>query len=105
VELGFSRLFENRVMRRIYGPMREEAAEGWRRVHNGELHNLYALPIIQVIEMTRMRGAGHIEHMGEMRNACTILVRKPEGKNHLEDLGIDGRTVLEWTLEKQGGKL
>jgi hypothetical protein len=69
------------MLRRIHGPKREEVAGGWRRVHYEELHNLYAsLSIIRVMKSTRMRLAGHVERMGEMRNAYNILVVKPEGK-------------------------
>jgi hypothetical protein len=61
--------FENRVLRRIFGPKREEVAGGWRRLHNEELHNLYGSPnIIRVIKSRRMRWAGNVARMGEMRN-------------------------------------
>jgi len=63
-------VFEDRVMRRIYVPKREEVAGGWRGLHNEKLHNLYTSPcIIRVIKSRRMRGAGHVAHMEEMRNA------------------------------------
>jgi hypothetical protein len=78
-------MFENRVLRRIFGHKREEVAGGWRRLHNEELHNLYASPnAIKVIKSRRMRLAGHVARVGEMRNAYTILVEKPEGKRPLE---------------------
>jgi hypothetical protein len=74
-------MFENRVLRRIFGPRREEVAGGWRRLHNEELHNLYASSnIIRVIKSRRMRWAEHRPCMGKMRNAYKILVGKPEGK-------------------------
>jgi hypothetical protein len=73
------RVFENRVLRRIFGPKRDEVTEGWRKLHNEELHNLYSSPsIIRMIKSRRMRLAGH----GGERNAHMILVRKPEGKSH-----------------------
>jgi hypothetical protein len=66
-------VFENRVLRRIFGLKREEVAGGWRR-----LHNLYASPnIMRVIKSGSMRWAGHAARMGETRNACNILVGKP----------------------------
>jgi hypothetical protein len=69
-----------------------------RRLHNEELHNLYTSPnIIRVIKSERMKWARHIARMGEVRNAYKMLVRKPEGRDHLEDLGMDGR-ILEWIL-------
>jgi hypothetical protein len=58
------RVFENRVLRRIFGPKREEVAGGWGRLHNEELHNLYASPnIIRVIKSRRMRWAGYVAWM------------------------------------------
>jgi hypothetical protein len=67
-------IFENRVLRRIFGPKREEVAGGWRRLHNEELHNLYASQnIIRVIRSRRL--VEHVARMGEMRNANKIFVR------------------------------
>jgi hypothetical protein len=78
------RVFENRVLRRTFGPKREKVAGGWRRLHNEELHNLYASPyIIRVIKLRRMRWEGHVARMREMRNAYKILVRKLRGKRPL----------------------
>jgi hypothetical protein len=66
---------ENRVLRRIFGPKRDEAVGGWRRMHNEELHNLYALPhIIRVIKSRKMELVEHVARMGKMRNAQEILV-------------------------------
>jgi hypothetical protein len=60
------RVFENRVLRRIFGPKRDEVMGQWRKLHNGELHNLYSSPdIIRHIKSRRMRWAGHVERMGE----------------------------------------
>jgi hypothetical protein len=70
-------VFENRLLRRIFGPKREKEGGGWRRLHSEELHNLYTSPnIIRVIKSTRMKWAGHVACMGEMRNAYIILVLK-----------------------------
>jgi hypothetical protein len=78
------RVFENRVLRGVFGPKREEVAGGWRRLHNEELHNLYVSQnIIKVIKSRRMRWAGHVACMGEMRNTYNILVGKREGKRSL----------------------
>jgi hypothetical protein len=75
-------VFENRVLRRIFGPKREEVAGGWRRLHSEGLYNLTAAPnIIRVIKSRRARWAGHVERIGEMGNTNKILVRKPEGKS------------------------
>jgi hypothetical protein len=74
-------VFENRVLRRMFGPKREEVVGGWRRLHNEELHDLYtSSSIIRVIKSRRMKWVEHIVHMEEMRNAYNILVGKSEGK-------------------------
>jgi hypothetical protein len=76
------RTFENRVLRRIFGPRRDEVMGDWRKLHNDELHNLYSSPkIIRMIKSRGIRWAGHVERKGE-KNVYRILVGKPEGKNH-----------------------
>jgi hypothetical protein len=66
-------VFENRMLKRIFGPKRGEEARNWRRLHNEELRNLYASPnIIRVIKSEKMRWAGHVAHMGDMRNTYNI---------------------------------
>jgi hypothetical protein len=68
------RVFENRVLRRICGPKRDEVTGEWRKLHNEELRNLYSSPkIIRMIKSRRMRWAGHVARMGEKRNAYRIL--------------------------------
>jgi hypothetical protein len=72
-------VFENRVLRRIFGPKRDEATGGWRKLHNEKLHNWYSSPsIIRMIKSRWMIWAGHVARMGEKRNAYRILVGKPE---------------------------
>jgi hypothetical protein len=74
-------LFENRVLRRIFGPKRDEVTAGWRKLHDEELHNLYSSPgLIRLIKSRRMRWVGHVARMREKRNAYRILVGMPEGK-------------------------
>jgi hypothetical protein len=78
------RVFEDRVLRRIFGPRRDEVTGEWRRLHNEELNDLYSSPnIIQVIKSRRMRWAGHVTRMGEKRGAYRILVGRPEGRRPL----------------------
>jgi hypothetical protein len=84
-------VFENRVLRKIFGPKRVGVTGGWRKLHNEELHNLYSSPnIIRIIKSRRMRWAGHVARMGEKRNVYRLLVRKPEGKRPL------GRPRRRW---------
>jgi hypothetical protein len=95
------RVFENRVLRRIFGPKRDEVTGGWRQLHNEELHKLYSSPsIIRMIKSRRMRWAGHVARMGAKRNAYRILVGNPEGNRPLGDQDVGGRTILKWILEK-----
>jgi hypothetical protein len=71
------RVLENKVLRRIFGPKRDEVTGGWRKL------DLYSSPsIIRIIKSRRMRWAGHVARMGEKRNAYRLLVGKPEEKNH-----------------------
>jgi hypothetical protein len=77
-------LFENRVLRRIFGPKRDEVTGGWRKLHNEEPHGLYSSPsIVRVMKARRMRWAGHVARMGEMRGAYNILVGRPGGRRPL----------------------
>jgi hypothetical protein len=78
------RVFENRVLRRIFRPKRNEVTGGWIKLHNEELHGLYSSPsIVGVIKARRMRWAGHVACMKEVRVAYNILVGKPEGRRPL----------------------
>jgi hypothetical protein len=75
------RVFENRVLRRIFGPKWDEVTGEWRKLHNKELHDLYSSPsIIRIIKSRRMRLVGHVARTGEKRNAYRLQVGKPEGK-------------------------
>jgi hypothetical protein len=79
------RVCENRVLRRIFGPKRDELTGEWRKLHNKELCDLYCSPnIVQVIKLRRVRWAGHIAGMGERRSIHRVLVGKPEGKSPTE---------------------
>jgi hypothetical protein len=77
------RVFENRVLRRIFGPNRDEAMGGWRKLHNEELHDLYSSPsIIRIIKSRKTRWEDHVARRGEKRTAYRLLVGKPEGRGH-----------------------
>jgi hypothetical protein len=79
------RVFENRVLRGMFGPKGDEVTGEWRKLHSVELHNLYSSPdIIRQIKSRRMRWAGHVAGMEEGRNVNRVLVGKPEGKRPLE---------------------
>jgi len=79
------------VLRRIFGPRREEVTGEWRRLHNEELNDLYSSPnIVRVIKSRRMRWVGHVARMGEERGVYRVLVGKPEGKTPL------GRPRRRW---------
>jgi hypothetical protein len=77
-------VFENRVLRRIFVPKRNEVTGEWRKLHSEELHNLYSSPdIIRQVKSRRMRWAGPVACMGEERKVYKVLVGKPEGKRPL----------------------
>jgi hypothetical protein len=113
-------VFENRVLRRIFGHKRDEATGGWRRLHNEELSDLHSSPnIIRVIKSRRMRSAGHVAHRGK-RGAYRILVGRPEGRRPLgrhrrrwddnikmdiQDVGWGAWTGLSWLRIGTGGGL
>jgi hypothetical protein len=103
------RVFENGVLRRIFGLKRDEVMGEWRKLHNDKLHDLYSTPsIIRIIKL-RMRWAGHVTRIGEKRNAYRLLVGEPEGKRPLRrprhrwvdniriGLGEMGWGDMDWT--------
>jgi hypothetical protein len=102
-------VFQNRVLRRIFGLRRDEVTGEWRKLHNEELRDLYCSPsIIRIIKSRRMRWAGHVARMGEKKNEYRFVVVKPEGKRPLgrpshrwvdnikKDLGEVGRGDVDW---------
>jgi hypothetical protein len=103
------RVFENRVLRKIFGQKRDEVTGEWRKLHNEERRDLYSSQsIIRIIKSRRLRWAGHVARMGEKRNAYRLLVGKPEGKRPLGrprrrlvdnirmDLGEVGWSDVDW---------
>jgi hypothetical protein len=98
------RVFENRVLRRIFGPQRDEVTGKWRRLHNKELCALYSSPhIIRVINSRILRWAGYVALMGKSRSSYRVLVGKLREGDHLKDPGIDGRIILKWIVERLDG--
>jgi hypothetical protein len=85
------RVFDNRELRRIFGPRRDEVTREWRKLHNEEVNNLYSSPnIVRVIKSRRMRWAGHVAHIGEKSGVYRVLVAKPERKRPF------GRPMRSW---------
>jgi hypothetical protein len=92
------------VLRRIFGPKRDEATGEWRRLHNEELNDVYSSPnIIRVIKSRRMRWAGQVARMGEKRGACRIWWGDLREGDHLGDPGVDERIMLKWIFKKKDG--
>ena len=84
-------MFENMVLRKIFGPRKDEVTGEWRRLHNEELNDLYSSPnIVRVIKSRRTRWAGHVARMGEEKAVYRVLVGKPEGKRPM------GRPRRRW---------
>jgi hypothetical protein len=109
------RVFENRVLRKIFGPKRDEEGS-WRKLHNDELHSLYSSPnIVRVIKPRRLRWAGSVACMGEGRGVYRVLVGRPEGKRprgrprrrwqdnikmDLRKIGIDGANWIRLAQDR-----
>jgi hypothetical protein len=98
------RVFENRVLRRIFGPKKDEVTGRWRTLHNEELHILYTSPdIIRQIKSRRMRWAGHVARTGEERKVYRVLMGKPEGKRPLGRPRPKWEMGSEWILWRLAG--
>ncbi|KAJ4429379.1 hypothetical protein ANN_21536 [Periplaneta americana] len=110
------RVFENKVLRKIYGVKRDDVTGKWRKLHNAELHALYSSPdVIRNIKSRRLRWAGHVARMGESRNAYRVLVGRPAGKRplgrprrrcednikmDLREVGYDGRDWINLAQDR-----
>jgi len=98
------RAFENRVLRKVFGPKREEVTGEWRKLHNEELNDLYSLPnIVGVVKSRRVRWAGNVSRMEDDRVVHRVLVGKPEGKRPLWRPRRRWRIILSWIFRKLEG--
>jgi hypothetical protein len=98
------KVFENRVLRRVFGPKRDEVTGKWKKLYNEELIDLYSLPnTVRVVKSRRMRWAGYVARMGEERGVHRVLVGKPEGKRPLGRPGRRWEDNIKMDLQKVGG--
>jgi len=97
------RMFENRVLRRIFGPKGDEVAGEWRKLHNEELNNVYSsLIIVRVIRSRRIRWVDHVARMGEKKGVYRVLLGKPEGKRPLGKPSCRWEDNIKMDLEEVG---
>jgi len=98
------KLFENRVLRRVFGPKRDDVTGEWRKLYNGELSDLYSLPnIVQVVKSRRMSWAGHVARMEEGKVVHRVLVGKPEGRRPLGRPRRRWKDNIKMDLQEVGG--
>jgi hypothetical protein len=91
------RVFENKVLRRMFGSRRDEVTGDWRRLHNEELNDLYSSPkIVRVIKSRRMRWAGHVARVGEERGCIRSWWGNQRERDHWGDPGVDRWIILGW---------
>ena len=95
------RVLENRVLRRIFGPKRDEVTGDWRKLHHEELNDLYCSPIIiRVIKSRKMRWAGHVARLGKGEVYTGFWWGNLRERDHLGDPGVDGRMIIRWIFRK-----
>jgi hypothetical protein len=101
IKEGGLRVFENRMLRTIFGLRLDEVTESWRKLHNEELHNLYSSPsIVRMIKSRSIRWAGHVAHMVRREMHGGLWWESQKERDHQEGLNIGGRIILKWILEK-----
>ena len=89
------------MLRRIFGPRKDEVTREWRKLHNEEINDLYSSPnIFRVIESRRIGWAGHVARMRAKRDVYGVLVGRPDGEICLGEPGVDGRIILRWIFRK-----
>ena len=97
------RVFENRVLRRIFGPKRDDVTREWRKLHNEELNDLYCSPtIVRVIKSRRMRWTGHVARMGDGRGVYRVWWGNVREGDHFGDPGVDGSINNKMDLHEVG---
>jgi hypothetical protein len=102
--LSFYQAVDNRVMKRVFGPKRDEVTRECRKLHNEELNDLYSLPnIVRVVKSRRMRWVGHVARMGEERDVHRVLVGKPDGKRPLGRPRRRREDNIKMDFQKVGG--
>jgi hypothetical protein len=88
------RVFENRALRRVFGPKREEATGDWRKLHDEKLNDLYSLPnIVQVVKSRRMRWVVHVARVGEERGVHRVLWGSQRERDHWGDPDVGGSII------------
>jgi hypothetical protein len=94
-------VFENRVLRRVFGPKRDEVTGEWRKLHNEELNDLYFLPnIVRVVKSRRMRWAGHVARMREERGVNRVLVGSQRERDHWGNPDVGRRIIFRWIFRR-----
>ena len=101
-EEGRLRVSENRALKKVFGPKREEVTGEWRKLHNEELNDMYSC-IVRMLKSRRMRWAGHVARMGEDRGVQRVLVGKPEGKRPLGRQRRRWEDKIKMDLQEVGG--
>jgi hypothetical protein len=94
-------VFENRVLRRVFGPKRDEVTGEWRKLHNEAFSDLY--PLLNIVRVVKLRWAGHVARMGEGRGVHRVLVGKPEGKRPLGRPRPRWEDNIKMDLQEVGG--